>query len=152
MSASYLRSLHALTADYQVLYQKLRAYHWTVTGPYFFGLHAHFEALYTETATKVDELAERLVASGNRPPLTLAEALAASRLEEADLPAAAEEMVAQVVADFEKLDSWLGEAARGAEAAGDTTTFNLVDGFRDGQQKTLWMLRAFLGETAPVGV
>jgi DNA-binding ferritin-like protein len=102
MDASYLQSLHTLTADYQVLYQKLRAYRWMVTGPLFFGLHEQFEQLYTETA--------------------------------------------------EKLDGWLGEVADGAEAAGDTTTFNLADGFRDGQKKTAWILRAFLGGPAPVGV
>jgi len=152
MDASYLQSLHTLTADYQVLYQKLRAYHWMVTGPLFFGLHEQFEGLYIETAEKVDELAERLVAAGSRPPLTLAEATSATRLNEASLPAGAEEMVASIVSDYEKLDGWLGEVADGAEAAGDTTTFNLVDGFRDGQKKTAWMLRAFLGGPAPVRV
>ena len=30
-------------SDYRILYMKLRAYHWTVTGPLFFGLHAKFE-------------------------------------------------------------------------------------------------------------
>jgi starvation-inducible DNA-binding protein len=34
--------LNQLVADYQVLYQKLRSYHWNVTGRDFFTLHPVF--------------------------------------------------------------------------------------------------------------
>ena len=57
-------SLNQLLADYQVFYQKLRTYHWTVRGPMFFDLHLKFEELYLDAAIKVDEIAERVLAIG----------------------------------------------------------------------------------------
>ena len=137
--------LNLLLADYQVYYQKLRHYHWNVSGPLFFGLHVKFEELYTDAALKVDELAERLLAKEGAPPMTLAEALAGARLSEATIPSSAEAMVADLLGDLETLSGWLAECAKTADGEGDTTTMNLVDGFRDEHQKTAWMLRAFLG-------
>lgn len=141
--------LRTLTADYQVYYQKLRAYHWTVTGPLFFGLHEQFELLYTDAALKVDDLAERLLAKGGNPPNTLAEALGEARLKEATLPASAEAMVADLISDLEKLSGWLTECFNTAESENDPVTMNVVDGFRDEHAKTAWMLRAFLGGEVP---
>jgi starvation-inducible DNA-binding protein len=136
-------ALSALLADYQVLYQKLRGYHWTVTGPLFFGLHAKFEELYVDAAEKVDELAERLAARGARPPLTLADQLALARLREDGGSPSATDMVQSIAADLETLSDSLRAAAGEADEAGDTATVNLLDGYADAQEKTLWMLRAF---------
>jgi starvation-inducible DNA-binding protein len=142
-SRSLDASLSALLADYQVLYQKLRSYHWTVTGPLFFGLHAKFEELYLDAAEKVDALAERLAARGVRPPLTLAEQLSLARLREDGGAPGATEMVQSIATDLETLLEALRSAAGEADEAGDTATVNLLDGYADGQEKTLWMLRAF---------
>lgn len=135
--------LSRLLADYQVLYQKLRGYHWTVTGPLFFGLHAKFEALYLDAAEKVDALAERLAARGARPPVTLKEVLQLARLAEDEGRPAPLEMVKRIESDLEVLNQSLRAGARTAADAGDTATVNLLDGYADGQEKELWMLRAF---------
>ncbi len=138
------QELATLLADYQVLYMKLRGYHWTVTGPLFFGLHAKFEELYDEAALKVDTLAERLAARGVRPPVTLKEQLALARLREDGGQPAAQDMVRNVAADLETLNGSLRALEKTAAAAGDAATENLAQGYADGQEKTLWMLRAFL--------
>ena len=135
--------LAALLADYQVLYHKLRGYHWTVTGPHFFELHAKFEQLYLDAAEKVDALAERLAARGARPPVTMKDVLAGARLKEDGGRPAAEEMVRNVAADLETLNLSLRTLAGASTAAGDTTTTNMLDDFADGQEKTIWMLHAF---------
>jgi starvation-inducible DNA-binding protein len=136
--------LSALLADHQVLYQKLRAFHWTVKGPAFFELHAKFEALYGEAAEKVDALAERILARGGKPPCTLREALALARLKEDAGTAQAADQVRAVLADLESLRRPLRELARTAGEAGDIATADLLDGYADGQEKTAWMLRAYL--------
>ena len=135
--------LARLLADYQVLYQKLRGYHWTVTGPLFFGLHAKFEALYLDAAEKVDALAERLAARGARPPVTLKEVLQLARLAEDEGRLAPLEMVKRIESDLVVLNQSLRAGARTAADAGDTATVNLLDGYADAQEKELWMLRAF---------
>jgi starvation-inducible DNA-binding protein len=141
--ASLDAELAPLLADYQVFYQKLRGYHWTVTGPLFFGLHAKFEALYLDAAEKVDALAERLAARGARPPVTLKEVLALARLSEDSGRPAPLEMVKHIEADLVTLNQALRAGARIAAEAGDVATVNLLDGYADAQEKELWMLRAF---------
>ena len=138
------KELSLLLSDYQVLYAKLRGYHWTVTGPLFFGLHAKFEELYDDAAEKVDALAERLVARGARPPLTLKDQLAQARLKEDAGQSSSNEMVQNVANDLETLNVSLRALEQSATKAGDAATQNLAQGFADGQEKTIWMLRAFL--------
>jgi|SRR5688572_11403721 len=138
------QDLSRLLADYQVLYAKLRAYHWTVTGPLFFGLHAKFEELYDDAAEKVDALAERLAARGVRPPLTLADQLALARLKEDGGRPTPNDMVRNVAADLETVNVSLRALEQAAAKASDAATQNLAQGFADGQEKTIWMLRAFL--------
>lgn len=138
------QDISRLLADYQVLYAKLRAYHWTVTGPLFFGLHAKFEELYDDAALKVDTLAERLAARGVRPPLTLADQLALARLKEDGGRPTPNDMVRNVAADLETLNVSLRALEQAATKGGDAATQNLAQGFADGQEKTIWMLRAFL--------
>lgn len=138
------RGLSHLLADYQVFYQKLRGYHWNVTGPLFFGLHQQFEEMYNDAALKVDEVAERLAARGVRPPSTLKETLELTRLTEDGATADPRQMVQQVIDDLGSLNGSLRELSATAGESGDAASINLLDGFADGQEKTAWMLRAFL--------
>jgi len=144
MSTKTIERLNALVADYQLFYQKLRSYHWNVTGPLFFGLHAKFEELYRDAADKVDQLAERVAALGARPTGTLKQVLATARLQESEEIPGAAGMVEDLVSDLGNLNGWLRESSATATELGDVTTANLLDGFVEGQEKTAWMLRAFL--------
>lgn len=138
------KDLALLLSDYQILTMKVRGYHWTVSGPLFFELHRKFEELYDDAAEKVDALAERLAALGTRPPITLKEQLAAARLKEDSSIPSATDMVRNVAADLETLNKSLRGLETAAASAGDAATENLAQGYADGQEKTIWMLRAFL--------
>ena len=52
--------LKALLADSYTLYLQTHNFHWNVTGPLFRELHLMFEEQYTELATAVDDIAERI--------------------------------------------------------------------------------------------
>ncbi|MEO0479548.1 MAG: Dps family protein [Planctomycetota bacterium] len=132
-----------LLADYQLLYQKLRAFHWNVTGPHFFGLHAKFEELYNQVALTVDEVAERILTIGGKPLSTLAQNLEHARLQEAKGDESADQMVESVIADFRTLIQEQRSLAAVAEEAGDTASADMIKAFADDQEKTCWMLRAF---------
>jgi len=136
--------LAVLLADYQILYMKLRGYHWTVSGPLFFALHAKFEELYQDAAEKVDALAERLAARGVRPPVTLQKQLALARLEEETGEPSPNDMVSNIAADLGAINAALRALQETAEKNGDQATHNLAQDYADEQEKTLWMLRAFL--------
>lgn len=137
--------LNTLLADYQVHYQKLRNYHWNVRGPMFFELHLKFEELYDGAAMKVDELAERVLALDAKPLSTLASQLQAATLSEDAGDPDAKTMVANTLADLEALNTAIRALVKSAGDAGDDATVNLVEPFADEQEKTAWMLKAFLG-------
>jgi len=144
MNQPIVKELNGLLADYAVLYQKLRGYHWRVTGPAFFQLHEKFGELYEEAAGRADELAERVRALGGQPLSTLRELAAAARLAEDGATSEAAQMVRALAADYRALNGRLRAAAARAAEAGDTATVNLLEEFADGQEKTAWMLSAWL--------
>jgi starvation-inducible DNA-binding protein len=60
--------LGRVLADSYALYLKTHNFHWNVTGPMFQTLHTMFEEQYTELATAVDEVAERIRSLGAYAP------------------------------------------------------------------------------------
>jgi starvation-inducible DNA-binding protein len=128
-----------------VFYQRLRTYHWNVSGPHFFDLHVKFEELYTQWALNIDAAAERVLTIGGKLPATLADMIAGSRLEEhTEIPDGAA-MVRQLIADGESILGRVNEAGEAAAAAGDSGSVAFLDGLREAHEKDLWMLRAWLG-------
>ncbi|MCP3917472.1 MAG: DNA starvation/stationary phase protection protein [bacterium] len=144
MSNAIVSALNLLQADYAVFYQKLRGYHWTVTGPMFFQLHQKFEELYLDMAIKVDDLAERSLTLGGSPVTTIKGMIELSRLHEDAEPPNAAAMVRTVYTDLNLLTVWNREVAALAAKEDDVATANLLEGMADTQEKEAWMLRAFL--------
>lgn len=132
-------------ANWNVLYVKLHNYHWYVKGPQFFTLHTKFEELYNEAALHIDELAERLLALGGKPLATMKDYLAVASVHEAKGNEAAEEMVAEIVRDFETMIKELKAGMDYAGEIGDETTGDMLLGIHQSLEKHVWMLKSFLG-------
>lgn len=138
--------LNTQVANWSLLGVKLHHYHWFVTGPQFYVLHEKFEEFYNTAAGYVDELAERMLAIGSKPAASMGQYLKLATIQEASDENTAEQMVKQLVADFEQL---AGEMKAGIEAAGqegDDATADLLTGMVSNVQKHAWMLNAFLGK------
>lgn len=140
------QQLNLQIANWTVLYTKLHNFHWFVKGPNFFTLHEKFEAFYDEAATYIDDIAERLLTIGGTPVATLRESLALSSIEEASGKESAEEMVAAVIRDFEKLEQELKDGMEAAANAEDEATGDLLLGVISSLEKHRWMLNAYLGK------
>ncbi|MCM3664012.1 DNA starvation/stationary phase protection protein [Mesobacillus subterraneus] len=132
-------------ANWSVMFIKLHNYHWYVTGPEFFTLHAKFEELYNEAALHIDELAERLLAMGDKPVATMAGALEQSSVKEAEGRETAQKMVATIVEDYSTMIQELKQGMELADAANDETTGDLLLSIQSGLEKHVWMLNSFLG-------
>jgi starvation-inducible DNA-binding protein len=141
--ARVIEGLNQLLADATVFYQKLRHYHWTVSGRHFYELHVKFEALYTLWADAVDQIAERILMLDGIPLHTLASMLHEARLVEDETVPAAQEMVAAIHADLLRMHTEAGEVIGLAEEAGDRGTANVLDALRDTMEKDMWMLEAW---------
>lgn len=143
MSQRVVDGLNELLADSTVLYQKLRHYHWNVSGPHFFELHVKFEEMYDRWNVWIDDIAERILTVEGVPLHTLGMLLEASSLEEDPTIPDAAEMVRRIESDVRVLLERSGSVIEAAERAGDRGTINLMDGMRDAMEKDLWMLRAW---------
>lgn len=140
------KQLNELVASWSILYTKLHNYHWYVSGPTFFTLHAKFEELYTETALHLDELAERILSRGEKPVATLKEQLKVSLVDEAKGTENASQMVQQIVKDFTTVKEASKKVMDAASEEGDDRTEDLLNGIIQSLEKHVWMLNAFLGD------
>ncbi|CAH0193723.1 Dps family protein [Peribacillus simplex] len=131
-------------ANFSVLYTKIHNYHWFVNGPHFFELHQKLEELYKEVTSNYDELAERLLAIGEKPVATLKEYMELTTIEEATGNENTEDMVQSVISDFEKLSEEFLEIIAVAEEE-DPVTADMLTGMKKSLNKHAWMLRAYLG-------
>ncbi len=142
--AAIAAGLSRLLADSYTLYLKTHNFHWNVTGPMFNTLHLMFETQYTELATAVDEIAERVRALGHPAPGSYAAyAKLTSIPEEEDVPSA-NDMIAQLVAGQETVARTAREVFPIAEKAGDEPTADLLTQRMQIHEKTAWMLRSLL--------
>ena len=136
--------LSRLLADSYTLYLKTHNYHWNVTGPQFNTLHQMFETQYTELATAVDEIAERIRALGIRAPGSYTEFTNLTSVEEGDGTESAEEMVRQLAIGQETIVRTAREAFPAADAAHDEPTADLLTQRMQIHEKNAWMLRSML--------
>ncbi len=136
--------LSRLLADSYTLYLKTHNYHWNVEGPMFNTLHLLFETHYTELATAVDDIAERIRALGVKAPGSYSAFGELASVEEADGSEDAEEMIRQLVLGQETVARTAREVFPSAEAAGDEPTADLLTQRMQIHEKNAWMLRSML--------
>lgn len=136
--------LSVIVANAAVFYYKLHNYHWFVTGKQFFTLHTKFEELYDHWTGLMDDVAERLLTVGGKPPATLAQALKDATIQEETGKPSPAEMVDSILRDMKSQMKVMKEAIELGEKSGDRGTVNVLDGFCDEIEKTVWMLEAWL--------
>ncbi len=85
-------------------------------------MHEKFEELYNETATYIDDLAERLLALNGKPIGTMTESLKTASVKEAEGNESAEQMVQNIYDDFTVIAEELKSGMDLADEVGDETT------------------------------
>lgn len=136
--------LAKLLADSYTLYLKTHNFHWNVTGPMFSTLHALFEEHYTELATAVDEIAERIRALGVAAPGSYQQFSQLSSIEEETGVPTAEEMIAQLTRGQEAVIKTARSIFPVVEAAHDEPSADLLTQRMQIHEKNAWMLRSLL--------
>jgi starvation-inducible DNA-binding protein len=139
---SIAEGLKVLLADSYTLYLQTHNFHWNVTGPQFRELHLMFEEHYTELATAVDEIAERIRTLGVPAPGTYKAYAELSQIEEVEGVPEAAEMVARLTRAHEQVVKSCRAVLAKAQEAEDESTAALVSDRMRVHEKTAWMLRA----------
>ena len=138
------KGLSRLLADTYTTYLKTHNFHWNVTGPMFATLHTLFETQYTEMATAVDEIAERIRALGEPAPGSYAAFGALSNVAEETGTPSAEDMIRQLVVAQETIARTAREVMPLADSANDEPTADLLTQRMQLHEKNAWMLRSLL--------
>jgi starvation-inducible DNA-binding protein len=138
--------LNEYLANYHVHYQKLRGCHWNVKGQNFFTLHLKFEELYTNAQLTIDEIAERVLTLGKPPHSRFSDYIKEASIKEVDTIGMVDKMmVEEVIEDMTKLISIERDLLKATGEAGDDGSNDMVNRFMQFKEKTIWMLRSFLG-------
>lgn len=134
------QGLNKQVANLSVLFTKLHHFHWYVSGPNFYPLHAKFEEFYDEVNELYDAVAERLLMIGGHPVSNLKGYLAITSLKEASGTEKAEDMIKHVLDDFKILDVEFKEVLKVAQEFGDEATADLLINAIASFEKHIWML------------
>ncbi|WP_431135975.1 Dps family protein [Psychroserpens mesophilus] len=139
--------LNHLLANFQIYYQNLRGIHWNIKGKRFFDLHVKFEELYTDANIKVDEIAERILTLGETPLHTFEDYSNAAKVPVGKNISEDEKAVKLIVDSLAVLLKIERQILDTSDEANDEGTNSMMSDFITEQEKTVWMMKAWLGES-----
>ncbi|SDF10520.1 starvation-inducible DNA-binding protein [Cellulophaga baltica] len=145
-SAQLSDDLNTLLANFQRYYQNLRGIHWNIKGKRFFDLHIKFEELYTDANEKVDMIAERILTLGGLPLHTFEDYIANSTIEVGKNIHKDEAAIHLIVDSLSKLLVIERKILNTSGDADDEGTNSMMSDFIAEQEKTVWMMKAWLTE------
>ncbi|TXD85189.1 DNA starvation/stationary phase protection protein [Subsaximicrobium wynnwilliamsii] len=143
---SIAKDLNHLLANFQIYYQNLRGIHWNIRGKRFFDLHVKFEELYTDANLKVDIIAERILTLGATPLHTFEDYTKAAKVPVGKNISEDEKAVRLIVDSLSELLKIERQILNASGEANDEGSNALMSDFISEQEKTVWMMKAWLGE------
>jgi len=141
------QDLNGLLANFQTYYQNLRGIHWNIKGKGFFDLHVKFEELYTDANLKVDMIAERILTLGETPLHTFDDYSKLSNVPVGKNVSQDEKAVRLIVASLSVLLQMERAILEKSGEVNDEGTNGMMSDFITEQEKTVWMMKAWLNET-----
>ena len=138
--------LNSVLADGNILYIKLRKFHWNLSGDNFMELHLLFEDQYTAVAEAADEVAERIATLGGTAIGTTTEFAKESQLKETPGKLTdTQGMLKELVADHESIVKSLRDNLdKVEEDYKDAGTSDFLNGLMQEHEKMAWKLRKYL--------
>ncbi|MCH8474879.1 MAG: DNA starvation/stationary phase protection protein [Opitutales bacterium] len=144
-SKKLTEALNLVLADSYALMVNTHNAHWNVEGPGFFALHAAFEEQYTNLFTAIDEIAERIRALGGYAMGSLPEFSETARLDNLQAPMKEGDFVRALLKGNEKTVTDAKMTRDLAADEEDKETEDLMIERITYHEKTIWMLKSFLG-------
>lgn len=138
--------LNILLSNFQTYYQSLRGLHWNIRGRRFFDLHLKFEELYNDAQLKIDLIAERVLTLGGRPLHTFEDYLKNNSLIIGKNISNDEKAINLIVDSLSKLLEIERGILNKSGECNDEGTNSMMSDFIVEQEKTIWMMNAWLEE------
>lgn len=146
-SQMIVTDLNTLLSNFQVYYQNLRGIHWNIRGKRFFDLHVKFEELYNDAQLKIDLIAERVLTIGGTPLHTFEDYIQHNKLTVGKNISNDEKAVHLIVNSLSDLLKIEREILNKTDEINDEGTNSMMSDFIAEQEKTIWMMRAWLEES-----
>lgn len=146
-SQEVVADLNVLLSNFQVYYQNLRGIHWNIRGKRFFDLHVKFEELYNDAQLKIDLIAERVLTIGGTPLHTFEDYIKHNKLTVGKNISNDEKAVHLIVNSLSDLLKIEREILNKTDEINDEGTNSMMSDFISEQEKTIWMMRAWLEES-----
>ena len=138
--------LNQLLANFQIYYQNLRGIHWNIKGKNFFDLHVKFEELYTDANMKVDMVAERILTLGVTPLHVYEDYIKAAKVPVGKNVSKDDNAVRLIVDSLTELLTIERKILNKSADVNDEGTNSMMSDFITEQEKTVWMMKAWLNE------
>jgi len=138
--------LNILLSSFQVYYQNLRGLHWNIRGKRFFDLHLKFEELYNDSQLKIDLIAERVLTLGGIPFHTFDDYIKNSKIKVGKNIHNDEEAITLIVNSLTELLKVERVILLQSGTIDDEGTNSMMSDFIKEQEKTIWMMKAWLEE------
>lgn len=141
-----VNELNVLLSNFQVYYQNLRGLHWNIKGKRFFDLHVKFEEFYNDSQIKIDLIAERVLTLGGTPLHTFEDYIKNSKLEigkNISKDVVAVELIITSLGHLLQIERTILSLSSKID---DEGTNAMMSDFISEQEKTIWMLNAWMGE------
>ena len=145
-SEALVNDLNALLSNFQIYYQNLRGLHWNIRGKRFFDLHLKFEELYNDSQIKIDLIAERVLTLGGIPLHTFSDYIEKSILKAGKNISKDTEAIQLIVESLAVLLQLERGVLQKASEINDEGTNSMMSDFISEQEKTNWMLKAWMEE------
>ena len=139
------KDLNVLLSNFQVYYQNLRGIHWNIRGKRFFDLHIKFEELYNDSQLKIDLVAERVLTLGKTPFHTFEDYIENNELLVGKNISNDEKAIQLIVNSLSQLLKIERAILLKSNEIGDEGTNSMMSDFISEQEKTIWMMQAWLG-------
>ncbi|MEK9530937.1 MAG: Dps family protein [Flavobacteriaceae bacterium] len=145
-SKELAHALNDLLANYAILYQNTRGYHWNIQGDKFFELHLKFEELYNDFFIKIDEIAERILTLGHAPEHKYSNYLKDAKITESNEVSNGIKAIHEILDGFAILLSKERHILRlSGEIDDEGTNAQMSDYIRE-QVKLVWMYSAYINQ------
>ena len=145
-SEAIVGDLNTLLSNFQVYYQNLRGIHWNIRGKRFFDLHVKFEELYNDAQVKIDLIAERVLTIGGKPLHRFEDYIKNNQLTVGHNISNDEKAVQLVVDSLTGLLKLERSILNKTDEINDEGTNAMMSDFIAEQEKTIWMMNAWLEE------
>ena len=142
MDENFVNGLKIAFASQYAFALKAQNFHWNVEGSDFYQLHLLFETIYDEVYGAVDAFAENIRKIKAYTPASLSRFSSLTEIDDETRLLLSEGMVAELLADAEKMQEIMKFMFVQAEELGEHGLSNFLADRQDAFAKHAWFLRA----------